>query len=259
MVSGEKDPMIDEQTTGDAVDALAHALTGFEAIDLTHTLQEGIPSYPTHAKFFRMPWQSMGDVAEMNQLILSDHSGTHVDSPSHFVSGEGDPARKHVHELDVDSFVGRAVKMEFGPFTATNELITAADISAWERAHVEVRAGDIVLLDLKWSERWKPIPEGFGFLEGWPGLDRSAAEHLAGKGVKAIGTDCISLDSGDGGRGELPAHLTLLPRGILIMENLANLARLPDVSFFVALPLKVKDATGSPVRAVALVPRAAGR
>jgi kynurenine formamidase len=251
--------MIDETTAVDAVDQLTGLLTCFDRIDLSHTLQEGIPSYPTHAKFFRMPWQSMGDVAELNQLVLCDHSGTHVDSPSHFVADEADPARRHIHELDLDAVVGRAVTMEFGPFTATNELVTAADITAWEQANVDVRANDIVLLNLNWEPKWQPIPAGFAFLEGWPGLDRSAAEYLAAKGVKAIGTDCMSLDAGDGGRGELPAHLTLLPRGILIMENLANLAQLPAVSFFVALPLKIRDATGSPVRAVALIPRADGR
>jgi arylformamidase len=247
--------MTDPAMAIEGVDELARVLGGFDAVDLTHTLQDGMPSYPTHAKFFRMPWRSMGDVAELNQLIMSDHSGTHVDSPSHFVADEADPARRHIHELELDAFVGRALTMGFGPFEPTNAFVTETDITAWERENEAVRAGDIVLIDFRWATKWQPIPEGFAFLEGWPGLDRSAAEYLAGKGVKAIGTDCISLDTGDGGRGELPAHLTLLPRGILIMENLANLGTLPPVSFFVALPLKLKDATGSPVRAVALVPR----
>jgi arylformamidase len=249
--------MSDHAVSHDAVDELLGALAGFDQIDLSHTLEEGIPSYPTHAKFFRMPWRSMGDVAEMNQLILSDHSGTHADSPSHFVSDESDPARKHIHELDLDAFAGRAVTLEFGPFEATNAFVTEADITAWERQNADIRPGDIVLINFNWAQKWKPIPEGFAFLEGWPGLDRTAAEYLAAKSVKAVGTDCISLDTGDGGRGELPAHLTFLPRGILIMENLANLGNLPAVSFFVALPLKIRNATGSPVRAVALVPRSA--
>jgi arylformamidase len=247
--------MTDQTTAIDAVAELTRTLAGFEAVDLTHTLAEGVPSYPTHAKFFRMPWRSMGDVAEMNQLIMSDHSGTHVDSPSHFVADADDPARKHIDEVALDAFVGRAVTLSFGPFEPTNEFVTRADITAWEAEHASVVGGDIVLFNFNWAPRWRPIPDGFAFLEGWPGLDSSAAEYLAGKGVKAVGTDCISLDTGDGGRGELPAHLTLLPRGILIIENLANLGSLPPVSFFTALPLKIRQATGSPVRAVALVPR----
>jgi arylformamidase len=65
----------------------------------------------------------------------------------------------------------------------------------------------------------------------------------------------VSLDPGDGGGGELAAHYTLLPAGIAIMENLANLSRLPAESFVVALPLPIANGTGSPVRAIALVPR----
>ena len=83
------------------------------------------------------------------------------------------------------------------------------------------------------------------------GLSVRAAELLRDRGVKAVGTDCVGLDSGDGGHGELPAHRTLLPAGILIMENLANLWRIPEVSFLLALPLPIAGGTGSPIRAVA--------
>jgi kynurenine formamidase len=50
-----------------------------------------------------------------------------------------------------------------------------------------------------------------------------------------------------------PVHLTLLGQGILIMEHIANLETLPGPRFrFVGLPLRVKGATGSPIRAVAI-------
>ncbi len=232
---------------------LERVLQEMRIVDLTHTLEEGIPTYPTHAKYFQMPWRSLGDPAEMNQLILSEHTGTHVDSPSHFVPDPDDPARKHIDEVDVTTLIGRAVTLDFGPFGATNELVDLAAIVAWEREHVAIEPGDIVLVNFRWGSRWHPVPGGFAFLEGWPGLSRDSAEYLADRAVKAVGTDCISLDSGDGGGGELPAHYTLLPRGILIVENLANLDRLPALSFFVALPLKIKHGTGSPLRAIALV------
>src|SRR5581483_9335892 len=235
--------------------ALGRALEPLDAVDLTHTLEHGIPTYPTHAKYFQMPWRSYGDPAEMNQLILSEHTGTHIDSPSHFVPDPTDPARRHVDELPLDALVGRAVTLSLGPFKPTNEVVSSRQLVEWEKANVEIRRDDIVLLDFGWGTRWKPVPDGFAYLDGWPGLARDASEYLAEKGVKAVGTDCISLDSGDGGGGELPAHYTLLPQGILIIENLANLGRIPPVSFFLALPLKIKNGTGSPVRAVALVSR----
>lgn len=236
-----------------SVQTLVDALEGARMIDLTRRLEPGIPSYPTHPKYFQMPWRSMGDPAEMNQLVLGEHTGTHVDAPSHFVR-EGDPARRHIDELSLHGFFGRAVTMTFGPFAGRNEFVRGADIEAWERDNVALRRGDIVLVNFQWAGRWTQVPEGFRFLEDWPGLSRDASELLRDRGVKAVGTDCVSLDPGDGGGGELAAHYTLLPAGILIMENVAHLDQLPPESFVMALPLPIANGTGSPVRAVAFVP-----
>ncbi|MEA2256758.1 MAG: arylformamidase [Solirubrobacteraceae bacterium] len=233
---------------------LVEVFADHRLVDLSRRLEPGIPSYPTHPKYFQMPWRSMGDPAEMNQLVLGEHTGTHVDAPSHFVT-EGDPARRHIDELVLETFCGRALTMSFGPFEGPNELVRLRDVQRWEDEQAEVRAGDIVLIDFRWAGRWAHVPQGFAFLEGWPGLARDAAEYLADRRVKAVGTDCVSLDPGDGGGGELAAHYTLLPAGILIMENVANLDQLPPVSFVMALPLPIANGTGSPVRAVALVPR----
>ena len=231
---------------------LIDAFAGHRMVDLSRRLEPGIPSYPTHPKYFQMPWRSMGDPAEMNQLVLGEHTGTHVDAPSHFVP-DG-PARRHIDELALSGFLGRAVTMTFGPFDAANAFVRRADLQAWEDEHdTRVREDDIVLIDFRWASRWTKVPEGFGFLDAWPGLSRDAAEYLRDRGAKAVGTDCVSLDPGDGGE-ELAAHYTLLPAGVLIMENVANLDQLPAESFVIALPLPIANGTGSPVRAVALVP-----
>jgi kynurenine formamidase len=236
----------------ESIDALLAAFAGHRIVDLTRRLEPGIPSYPTHPKYHQMPWPAMGDPAEMNQLVLGEHTGTHVDAPSHFVR-DGDPARKHVDELALEGFFGRAVTMRFGPFEPVDALVTRADVEAWERDHgVAARAGDIVLVDFQWGTRWQRVPEGFAFLEHWPGLSRDAAELFRERGVKAVGTDCISLDPGDGGE-QLAAHYTLLPAGVAIVENVDNLGRLPDLCFVIALPLPIAGGTGSPVRAIALV------
>lgn len=243
---------------GPAVDAdlerLTRAMVGATVVDLTHTLEEGIPGFPTHPRYFQMPWHCPGDAIEVNQLVIAEHSGTHVDSPSHFVVGEDDPARRHIDEMPLESMIGRAVTLHLDPPQTANAFATYADIVRWERENVAIDAGDIVLLDFGWAHRWGRLPEGQGFLDGWPGLDREAAEYLAERGVKAVGTDCISLDPGDNGRdGDLAAHYTLLPQGILIIENLANLPAVPPLSSFVALPLKLKNGTGSPIRAMTFV------
>jgi kynurenine formamidase len=236
-----------------AIDELLDVFSRHRLVDLTRRLEPGIPSYPTHPKYFQMPWCAMGDPAEMNQLVLGEHTGTHLDAPSHFVP-EGNDARRHIDELALEGFLGRAVTMRFGPFEARNAMVTRADIRRWEAEHTRVRDGDIVLIDFQWERRWTTIPEGFAFLDRWPGLSRDAAEYLRDQGAKVVGTDCISLDPADGGQ-DLAAHYTLLPSGVLIMENVSNLRALPDESFVVAFPLPIANGTGSPVRAVALLNR----
>jgi len=244
---------VDLKTVSGVTPQLAASFSEHRVVDLTRLLEIGIPTYPTHPKYFQMRWCSMGDPAEMNQLLLGEHTGTHLDAPSHFVP-EG-PKRKHIHELALDAFMGRCLKMKFGPFSKTNETVTVSNIRSWETANATVEAGDVVLIDFQWEQYWKTGPEGFGFLDSWPGLSADAAQYLTGKKVKLVGTDCISLDPGDGGGGKLAAHYTLLPEGVLILENVSNLAELPIVSFFMAMPLKIEHGTGSPVRALAFVPR----
>ncbi|HXZ43657.1 MAG TPA: cyclase family protein, partial [archaeon] len=85
-------------------------------------------------------------------------------------------------------------------------------------------------------------------------------EWLLGQGVKLVGLDLPNLEgalSEHYGNMESPGHVLLLhpARQVLIVENLVNLGEIRAKRFeFYALPLHVKGATGSPVRAVALEP-----
>lgn len=238
---------------GDVLTQLSHLLSQMRLIDLSHTLQEGIPTYPTHAKYFQNRWLSMGDIARMNQLVLGEHSGTHVDSPCHFPV-EGSAATVSVDQLGLTALTGRCATIRLDPAPHPNDMVGPALLQAWEEQHGQLEHGDIVLLDFQWGrDRWALHEEGFAHLQDWPGISRESAQFLLDRGVKAVGTDCVSLDSADGGRGELPAHFTLLAQGVLILENLAALHSLPTWSFFMAFPLKIANGTGSPIRAVAAV------
>ena len=95
--------------------------------------------------------------------------------------------------------------------------------------------------------------KGRRFLEDWPGLSGEAAEYLVGKNVSLVGCDTLAIDATVSTKN--PAHYALLGKEVYIVENLNNLDRLPPFCHFLALPLKIRDGSGSPVRAVALVPR----
>jgi len=52
----------------------------------------------------------------------------------------------------------------------------------------------------------------------------------------------------------LPVHRAIFAQNMVIIENLADLKPLLDKEFvFSCLPLKIVDADGSPIRAIAIV------
>lgn len=237
------------------IDSVAAELSKFDIVDLSHTLEVGIPTHVAHPKFFLEPYPSMTDPAEFNQLIMGDHSGTHVDAPAHFVLDLDDERRICIDELPIDSLIGRALTLTFGPFESDSHQVDVADFQEWERSNVSIEPGDIVLLDMQWSDRWQTVPGGFDYLRGWPGITPAAARYLRERRVKAVGIDCASVDAGNLRGDELDTHYDLLSNGVLIIENLTNLNSLPVISYFLALPLSIRGASGSPIRAIALVPK----
>jgi kynurenine formamidase len=222
-------------------------------VDLSHTLEEGIPAWPTHARFSSTPYESkaLGDVATHNGLTISEHSGTHMDAPLHFVLNG--PAHYGTDGIPLERLAGRAATIDATALEPDEPLLCPDRIRAWEGEHGPLEPGDRVLVRYGWAERWATGGEGRRFLEDWPGLSGEAAEYLVEKGVALVGCDTLAVDAA--GSEENPAHHALLGNEVYVVENLKNLKLLPPFCLFLALPLKIKGGSGSPVRAVALVPR----
>ena len=100
-----------------------------------------------------------------------------------------------------------------------------------------------------YTEWQKNLKDDNYFTEN-PGLDISAAKYLVLKKINLVGIDSPSIDLGTD--ESFSVHRILSRNNILIVENLVNLNKITSKEFiFTILPLKLKDATGSPVRAVA--------
>ncbi len=110
------------------------------------------------------------------------------------------------------------------------------------------------LLHTGWSQFWG-TEDYFG---NFPVLHPDAATYLSAFNLKGIGSDTISFDPVDS--VELPVHHILLSAGIILIENLVNLNKLPQHDFtFSCFPLNIKNGDGSPVRAVGIVTRDKGQ
>lgn len=219
-------------------------------VDLSHTLEAGIPAVQRHARFGHVLYGSheLGHAACHYQLVMSEHTGTHIDAPLHFIP-EG-PAHYGIDQVPLDRVIGRAATIQATDLSPA-ESLTAARVRAWEDKFGPLKQRDIVLIRYGWDRFWATGVAGREFLEAWPGLSVDAANYMVEKGVSLVGCDAISIDASSAEKQ--PAHYALLGNEVYIMENLNNLDQLPSFSVFMAFPLKVREGSGSPVRAVAMI------
>jgi arylformamidase len=229
---------------------LSEVLARFEIRDLSHLLEEGIPFFPTHSRFYHMAANRDDDPAVMFQILMHEHNGTHVDAPAHYIREGPDPSRHFLHSVAPAHLVAPACLVDVSH--SPPPLLPAKSLNDWESAHGPIRTDEIVIFNFGWHRKWKLRTEGADFVRSWPGLSAEAADVLLDRRVRAVGTDCLSIDQS--GSTEIPAHDRFLRNGILIMENLASLDGLPRRFFFFAAALKIKDGSGSPIRALAFIP-----
>ena len=214
-------------------------------VDLSQLITPDMPVFPGA----RPPELEVASTVEQNgfheiHLTMHLHTGTHVDSPAHVLSGG-----RNLSDYNPDAFVGPALVLDF---TGLNRpVIEASDL---EGLFEPISRAEFVLLRTGW-DRWWGTEKYFG---RFPVLSVEAATRLAGFNLKGLGVDAISVDPVDS--KDAPVHKALLSRGILIYENLTNLGCLPAGLFtLVAAPLPAKGADGAPVRALALVDQAPER
>lgn len=126
---------------------------------------------------------------------------------------------------------------------------------AVERQGLTIREGDAVLARTGKIRQY--ATDRAGFERGCPGLAGHATVWLAEQGMVLFGIDATSADPLPTPDWDDTVHEALLvERGIHIIENLylEDLARDGVTEFlFLCLPLRLKGATGSWVRPVALV------
>lgn len=210
-------------------------------VDLTHKLTEDLsrsPAFPkpTIRQIIKMP-ESSANVTEIQMVC---HHGTHVDAPRHFML-DG-PA---FDEIPLDRLYGPAVvwRIEKGAFG----VITPDD---FEAARPKLQPGDMLLLDTGWAQHVNTDK-----YEDHASLSPEAAQWLVDHQVKLLGIDCSTPDLTAHKRPEgfdWPVHQILLSRGVLIAEHLTNLRSLANrrvEAMFLALPIVGSD--GGPARVLA--------
>ena len=253
-------------------------------IDLGVPLAVGMPQSPNHPEFRHALVRRHGDMvradggsAANDLIVMGTHVGTHVDALSHVshdgkLHGGADASQAQMggrfttHGIHtVPPFYTHGVLLDIPAAMGVEECapgyeVTVDDLEAAVKHHdVFIDQGSVVLIRTGWGRRFR---EGDGYIgrdSGVPGVGEAGARWLAAHEVSAVGADSIAFEHIPPGAGHavLPAHRVLLvEHGIYIFESVAleELAATGVREFtFVASPLAIVGATGSPVRPLAVI------
>jgi kynurenine formamidase len=232
-----------------------------KVVDLTYTYDDKTVYWPT-AKPFEWKKDAWGISAggywyASATFRTSEHGGTHLDSPIHFAEG-----KLAAGEIPVSRLIGSADVIDIRPACTRDRdyRLRVGDILAWEKRHGRIEEGDIVLVRTGWGKFWPDRKKYLGSDKpgdvsglSFPGIGQEAAQLLVERKISGIGIDTASLDYGRS--KDFIAHRILNGANIYGLENIASLHRLPETgTTLIALPMKISNGTGGPVRIVAILP-----
>ena len=204
-----------------------------EWIDISVPIRSAMVHWPGDppVEIRRVQDLERGDSHNLSEIRMGSHTGTHVDAPIHFLRGG-----IGIDEMPFDAAIGRARVIEI----KDKESIKPEEL----RKH-RIRRGERILFKTRnSSEHW----ENSAFAEDFVYVTKEAAEYLAGKRVKLVGVDYLSVGGYKKGGGEI--HRLLLGAGIWIIEGLNLSSAFPGRYELICLPLRIAEGDGSPVRAV---------
>ena len=209
-------------------------------VDLTHPIGRGMPVWPGDPEpEIREPMTAGIDPCTVQTIRFSNHLGTHLDAPSHFV-----PGGRTVDEIPLEILIGPAAVLDF-THKKKCERIRTEDFRAWDG---RLSTGARVLLKTGWDQHFRPGV----FHDGYPCLDLEAAEFLASREIALLGMDTPSPSPIDDPGQNI--HKVLLGAGIILLEAVTNLGRIQaDIFELIVLSPPFTGFSGAPCRAVAVV------
>ena len=229
---------------------------GFRSIvDLTHPFSPALPVYPGYNAVRIRPRFSIAQNGfAANEVTFDEHTGTHVDAPSHFVAGAMPasqlPLDRLIAPLAVVGILDRAAKN-------ADTLVSIDDLLQWEKRHGRLPAGAFVAMHAGWDARVRDVDrflnrDAKGTMHA-PGFSEEAARFLvAQRDICAVGVDTLSLDAASAQR--FVAHVAILGAGKYGVEMMANLGRVPPSGATIIVGAPTHDgATGGPARVLALL------
>lgn len=287
---GRRPRMRQVAMTNDAVDPLAALLAGLtsaRALDLGRPLENGMAQSAAavayehdHTRLHGDHRRPDGGSSASDLLTMGTHVGTHIDALAHYshdgqLHGPADAASEQAagfprHGIHVvGPILARGLLLDVAGALGISACppayeITVGDLDrALEPIGESPAPGDVLFVRTGWGQMRLPDGSHPGARQGVPGVGEDGARWLTEHRPRAVGADTGGferLPPDADLQTPLPAHRVLLfESGINIIENV-ELDVLADEHILqfglIAVPLKLIGATGSPIRPIALLPRA---
>jgi arylformamidase len=202
--------------------------------DISVRLGEESILYPGDTPYSRELVQNIkdGGICDLSKLVMSAHSGTHIDAPAHFIQGG-----KSLDQYEVRDFILPAQVVE---------IRDKLSVRPAELENLAIGAGEALLFRTNNSTSGQS--KNGTFSEQFVYLSPEAADICIEKRVKLVGFDYITVERY--GDQEFPTHRRLLEKDIPILEGI-HLKDVPAGRYkLICLPLKISGGEASPVRAI---------
>ncbi len=259
-----------------SISDLLVSLRAFRAVDLAQPYYVGAPHHPAHPAYLYSLNKKHGDYVNpggassaADAIALGTHVGTHIDALCHFscngqlhggieaagVQSYGGGIERHTID-QIEPVLRRGVLLDIAKAEGVDVLARDFMIRPehLDKTGVKVGAGDVALIRTGWATYWNDAAKFISEVRSpGPGLD--AAKWLSERQVFAAGSDTAPFEFAPSPEMNVHVHL-LVDRGIHIIEclNLEELSSSGVTEFvFIALPLKIRGGTGSPIRPIALI------
>ena len=204
-------------------------------LDISVPVENGMVTWPGDpgVEITRRLDLTCGDAATVSALALGAHTGTHVDSFSHFKQGG-----QALSDMDLGVYIGKALVINI-------ENPVAVTVDELEKHASDIKSAERVLFKTKNSNKlWSREK----FDEDFCHIAPDAAKWLANAGIKLVGIDYLSVESfkSEGA----PTHHALMDAGIYIVEGLYLNG--VDAGWYemICLPLNITGGDGAPARVI---------
>ncbi|HZK55875.1 MAG TPA: cyclase family protein [Desulfosporosinus sp.] len=206
--------------------------------DLTHIIDSDMPVFPgTEQPIFEKANTLEKDGFREAKITMYSHTGTHIDAPAHMLSHG-----PYLDNFNIEHFIGNATILDF-----SDKRIKLIDVDSLKRYQNKIKSVEFIIIKTGWSKYWGDQK----YYEDFPSLSEESAIWLSDFNLKGIGIDAISIDHIKS--TTFAVHKILMPKDIIIIENLTNLDSISSEYFILSImPLKNRNADGSPVRAISI-------